>query len=79
MVIFDYDAGNRYRSVVIDNETAVQKAVEFLVSRGCRRIEYLSQRIEMYNFERRRMGFIAGIHKAGLDVKVPNRSRWHDD
>lgn len=69
MVIFDYDAGNRYHSVVIDNETAVQKAVEFLVSRGCRRIEYLSQRIEMYNFERRRMGFIAGIHKAGLDVE----------
>ncbi|UOX68051.1 LacI family DNA-binding transcriptional regulator [Enterocloster bolteae] len=69
MVIFDYDAGNRYHSVVIDNETAVQKAVEFLVSRGCRRIEYLSQRIEMYNFERRRMGFIAGIHKVGLDVE----------
>lgn len=68
MVIFDYDAGNRYHSVVIDNETAVQKSVEFLVSRGCRRIEYLAQKIGMYNFERRRMGFIAGIHKMGLDT-----------
>lgn len=69
MVIFDYDAGSRYHSVIIDNETAVQKGVEFLASRGCRRIEYLSQKIEMYNFERRRMGFIAGIHKMGLDAE----------
>lgn len=69
MVVFDYDAGNRYHSVVIDNESAVQKAVEFLVSRGCKRIEYLSQRIGMYNFERRRMGFVSGIHKMGLDAE----------
>ncbi|XBX04845.1 LacI family DNA-binding transcriptional regulator [Enterocloster clostridioformis] len=68
MVIFDYDAGNRYHSVIIDNEAAVQKAVEFLVSRGCRRIEYLSQKIGMYNFDCRRAGFIAGIHKTGLDI-----------
>lgn len=70
MVVFDHDAGNRYHSVVIDNETAVQKAVEFLASRGCRRIEYLSQRIEMYNFERRRMGFVAGVRKMGLDPEL---------
>lgn len=70
MVIFDYDAGNRYHSVVIDNETAVQKAVEFLVSRGCKRIEYLSQRIGMYNFERRRMGYVAGLHKMGLKLET---------
>lgn len=69
MVCFDYDAGNRYHSVTIDNETGTQKAVEFLATRGCRRIEYLAQKINLYNFERRRIGFLAGVRKTGLDME----------
>ena len=69
MVIFDYDAGARYSSVVIDNAEGVQKAVEYLTSRGCRRIEYLAQKIDIYNFECRRSGFVAGVYNAGLSYE----------
>ncbi len=69
MVSFDHDVGNRHHSIVIDNEAGVEKAVEFLVSRGCRRIEYLAQKISIYNFERRRVGFCSGVRKMRLDVE----------
>lgn len=66
MVVFDYDAGARYSSVVIDNSEGVQKAVGYLAARGCKKIEYLSQKIDIYNFECRRTGFISGIYNEGL-------------
>lgn len=70
LVSFDHDVGNSHHSVVIDNEAGVEKAVEFLVSRGCRRIEYLVQKISIYNFERRRVGFISGVRKTGLNMET---------
>lgn len=66
MVVYDHDFSSRYHSVVIDNEAAGKEAVEILADRGCKRIEYLSQKLEMYNFDRRRRGFMEGIAKAGL-------------
>ena len=69
MVIFDYDAGERYNSVVIDNAEGVQKAVEYLSSRGCKKIEYLSQKIDIYNFECRRAGFVSGVYRSGLSFE----------
>ncbi len=70
MVVYDFDAGSRYHSVVIDNENAVENAVKFFQSRGCESIYYLSQKISIYNFEERRSGFLAGCYKAKLDSRM---------
>lgn len=68
MISYDYDFGNQCFSIVIDNEAAAQKAVEFLASKGCKKITYLAQEIDIYNFERRRVGFFGGLQKEGLDL-----------
>lgn len=69
MVVFDNDFENEYHSVVIDNVTAVRKAVDYLVEHGCRRIQYLAQDTDIYNFRQRRAGFRAGLRKNGLELK----------
>lgn len=67
VVFFDYDFGAQYHSVLIDNEDAVQQSVEYLVSRGCKKIQYLAQAIHIYNFARRQIGFMEGIQKENLN------------
>lgn len=69
IVVFDYDAGCHYNSVVIDNADGAQKAVDYLISRGVKKINYLAQKIDIYNFECRRAGFVAAVYNAGLSMK----------
>lgn len=66
IISYDYDLGSLYHSVVIDNKDAARNSVEYLVSRGARKIKYLSQTVDIYNFERRRIGFWEGIQKKNL-------------
>lgn len=63
MIVFDNDLGKDYHSVVIDNSSAIQEVVTYLVGLGYRDIQYLSQSQDIYNFLQRRAGFREGFRK----------------
>lgn len=68
LVIYDNDLDDRYHCAVIDNSAAVGKAVDYLAGKGCRDICYLANEVKIYNFARRRAGFLEGLHRNGMEV-----------
>ncbi len=73
MVIYDNDFSHLLSSVVADNSDMVQYSVHYLVKKGYRDLCYLAQNIWIYNFSRRRIGFLAGLYTEGLQDqgKIP--------
>ena len=80
VVIYDNDLSGEHSCVVADNEVVVQRAVKSLVTSGYRSFVYLAQDFWMYNFEKRRIGFLAGLYTTGLNkeenpiVELGNKS-----
>ena len=70
VVIYDNDLSGEHSCVVADNEVVVQRAVKSLVASGYRSFVYLAQDFWMYNFEKRRIGFLAGLYTTGLDKEM---------
>lgn len=66
MIIYDNDFSDQFHCVNIDNVSASAMAVDYLADRGCRRIQYLSQYSDIYNFRQRRAGFRAGLRRHGM-------------
>jgi LacI family transcriptional regulator len=62
MIITDNDfEDNFHHRVCIDNISAVRLAVEYLLKRKCRKIVYLANEIEIFNFLQRREGFLSAL------------------
>lgn len=55
-----------FSSVLIDNETAAAKAVNYLIGKGHRRIGYLKGSYEINNFRSRYQGYLKAMSMAGL-------------
>lgn len=69
LAIFDNDSGGMYHCSVIGNMEAMRNAVDFLVSKGCRKIKYLGNSVDIYNFSERRAGYRAGMRKNKLELR----------
>lgn len=66
IVVYDNNFSD-YHCVVADNEDITQESVRYLAKQGYKRILYLAQKVNIYNFERRKIGFIAGIYLEKLN------------
>lgn len=55
-----------FSSVLIDNETAAAKAVNYLIEKGHRKIGYLRGSYEINNFRSRYQGYLKAMSAAGL-------------
>lgn len=69
MVVCDNEFTYEHHCVAIDNVSAVRNVVDMLIARGCRKIVYLGNSQEIYNFRQRRAGFRAGLRKNGLPLE----------
>lgn len=69
MIIYDNDLSNEYHCVTTDGVNIIREAVDYLVSRGCREIRYLGNKVSIYNFSQRRAGYRAGLRKNRLELK----------
>ncbi|MDO5424242.1 MAG: LacI family DNA-binding transcriptional regulator [Eubacteriales bacterium] len=69
MIVYDNDFTMDYHCVAIDNVAGARNAVDYLVSRGCKRIVYLRNEVDIYNFSQRRAGYRAGLRKNNLDLE----------
>ena len=67
MVIYDNDLGSQHHCIVADNEVITQRAVQGLAASGYRNLVYLAENFWIYNFEKRRIGYLAGLYTARLD------------
>ena len=67
MVIYDNEFGHHHHSVVADNEDVVTQQVTRLADAGYRHIHYLATSFHIYNFLRRRVGYLAGIYVNKMD------------
>ncbi len=70
MVIYDYEMPDgSCSSVCIDNGRAAEMAVEQLLKAGVLEIRYLGTEKNIYNFQKRREGFLNALLKAGKPPK----------
>lgn len=70
MILYDYDMKNgKYTSVCIDNERAVELAVEHLNRKGKTEILYAATSKNIYNFEQRRKAFQSILLNQGIIPK----------
>ena len=67
MVVYDNEFGSQYNSVVADNEDIVTQQVTRLAEAGYRHMHYLATSVHLYNFLRRRVGYLAGLYVNGMD------------
>ena len=76
MIITDNDFEDSFHHrVCIDNISAVRLAVEYLLKRKCRKIVYLANETEIFNFLQRREGFLSALAAHNLtynpDMMIP--------
>lgn len=70
MILYDYDMKNgNYTSVCIDNERAVELAIEYLNRKGKTEILYAATSKSIYNFEQRRKAFQSILLNQGMIPK----------
>lgn len=68
MVIYDNESADaRHHSIVADNYQGVKKAVEYLLKRKYRKLLYLSNEKDIYNFRQRRKGFIDALTEHNMN------------
>lgn len=62
MVIYDCDMEcDAYSSVMVDNISAVKKAVDYLMKNQLKNVVYLAKSTDIYNYQQRRKGFIEAL------------------
>lgn len=69
MVIYDNDLGNEYHCVAFGGVEGIRDCVDYLTERGCRKIKYLANNQNIFNFQQRRAGFRAGLRKNGMQLE----------
>lgn len=70
VVLYDYETlDGAYSSVCVDNRMAVRLAMDRLWENGIRRIQYLSNSKEIYNFSERRQAYWDFMLKKGMQVQ----------
>lgn len=69
MVIYDNEVESGWSCVNADNAGAAGRAVDLLAARGCKTIQYISADLDIYNFRKRREGFLEGMRKNHLEIK----------
>lgn len=69
VIVIDHDAHRNFSSSVLDNEEAAHEAVEVLGKKASE-ILYLANSHDLYNFEKRREGFIEECTKKNIPFEI---------
>lgn len=74
LVIYDNEVtGTGSCCVILNNALGIRKAVRYLLDRELRDIVYLANRGDIYNFRKRREGFLLEMTSHHIDVYAPER------
>ena len=70
VVVYDSDLeSDRYPCVVVNNAGGVKTAVDYLVEHGKKNIVYLARNATIYNYTKRREGFLLAMQEHNLDTE----------
>jgi LacI family transcriptional regulator len=68
VVVNKYLSGSNYDYVGVDNVVGAQKAVDYLIREGHRRIAFLGGFLESTPWKDRKQGYSKAFHQAGLEI-----------